>query len=347
MAIAPVTGHARGVPAGGLCGAVHAGLDELERALDALAGVPGVGAGELAAVMRELTRLVNRAQALHDKGAALAGAAGVAERAGARSTGQWLAGVTGADARVAHRQAVRAEAAGLAAPTSAAGGGLRLVEDGGDGARDGQAGPGAPGAPVTVSATGRAQLAGAISREHVDVIQRALADLPDHLGSEDRERCEAELIALARGRGPRDLRRAAARVLERVGRPTAEVDAHEHAQAASSEDRAWEECSFWIRDNGDGTMHGQFTVPTLAGRPGLDGQVDRRMRDQRGQRSGHRPGPGERPDLLDPTGERSGARQHLAHDRPVQPLGPDHGPPQRPGTRGKFGACRVRPRPHG
>ena len=265
MAIAPVTGHAQGVPAGGLCGAVHAGLDELERALDALAGVPGVGAGELAAAMRELTRLVNRAQALHDKGAALAGAAGVAERAGARSTGQWLAGVTGADARVAHRQAVRAEAAGLAAPTSPDGGGLRLVEDGGDGARDGQTGPGAPGAPVTVSATGRAQLAGAISREHVDVIQRALADLPDHLGSEDRERCEAELIALARGRGPRDLRRAAARVLERVGRPTAEVDAHEHAQAASSEDRAWEECSFWIRDNGDGTMHGQFTVPTLAG----------------------------------------------------------------------------------
>ncbi len=76
MAIAPVTGHAQGVPAGGLCGAVHAGLDELERALDALAGVSGVGAGELAAAMRELTRLVNRAQALHDKGAALAGAAG-------------------------------------------------------------------------------------------------------------------------------------------------------------------------------------------------------------------------------------------------------------------------------
>ena len=31
MAIAPMTGHAQGVPAGGLCGAVHAGLDELER----------------------------------------------------------------------------------------------------------------------------------------------------------------------------------------------------------------------------------------------------------------------------------------------------------------------------
>ena len=241
MAIAALPSDRQDPPAGGLCGVIHEGLDHLDGELDALAQAEGVTARQLGAVMRELTRLVNRAQALHDKGAAIASQIDVAARTGARSTGQWLAGVTQADPRTAHRQASRAEAAGLAAPT--------------------------------LTPVGEAQLAGDISREHVEVVQQALATLPEDVTPETRDRCEGELIRLATGHSPRDLRRLGRRILEQVGMPEEQVDEHEHDQVAAQEDRAWERSSFWIRDNGDGTMHGQFTVPTLAGQA-LKGILD-------------------------------------------------------------------------
>ena len=204
MAIAALPPDRQDPPAGGLCGVIHEGLDHLGSELDALAQAEGVTARQLGAVMRELTRLVNRAQALHDKGAAIASQIDVAARTGARSTGQWLAGVTQADPRTAHRQASRAEAAGLAAPT--------------------------------LTPVGEAQLAGDISREHVEVVQQALSTLPEDVTPETRDRCEGELIRLATGHSPRDLRRLGRRVLELAGMPEEQVDEHEHDQVAAQED---------------------------------------------------------------------------------------------------------------
>ncbi|GAA1245428.1 hypothetical protein GCM10009633_18140 [Janibacter melonis] len=282
---------------------MHAGLDRLEADLDALRRAPGVTAREMGEVMRELTRLLNRMQALTDKGAAVAASIDVAGRTGARSTGQWLAQVTSSDPRAGHRQAQRAEGAGLAAVTSggsvskgsgelgvgAPGVGAPGVGAPGVGtAGEGVAGEGVDGAEPRgpeVSLTGRAQLAGDLSREQVEVIQTSLSALPDGLAPETVLGCERELIALAQGHGPRDLRRLAARVLEQVEQPVEVVDAHEEQQVRSAEDLAWERASFWIRDNGDGTMHGQFTVPTLAGqtlKKILDAMSSPRRRDAAG-----------------------------------------------------------------
>lgn len=270
MAAAPHLVDPQDDPAGGVCGELNAGLDRLDADLDALARAEGVTARHLGAVMHELTRLVNRTHALHDKGAAIADQIDVASRTGARSTGQWLARVTNSDPRAAHRQASRAAAAGLGVPSaSREEPGLELVgpddgRTGGDGSDgDGAGGDGARG--QTITPTGRAQLAGEISREHVEVIQHTMAALPSTVTEEARAGCEAELVALAVGHSPRDLRQLARRVLERVGTAEEQVDAHEHDQVAAQEERAWERSSFWVRDNGDGTMHGQFTVPTLAG----------------------------------------------------------------------------------
>ncbi|MEX1909531.1 HNH endonuclease [Janibacter sp. Y6] len=274
MALAPALRPSPDGPRpGGACGEVHAGLDRLEADLDALGRASGVTAREMGEVMRELTRLLNRMQALTDKGAAVAASIDVAGRTGARSTGQWLAQVTSSDPRAGYRQAQRAEGAGLAAVTSsgsgATGSGAVRVGAQGSGAPGvGTAGEGVDGAEPRgpeVSLTGRAQLAGDLSREQVEVIQTSLSALPDGLAPETVLGCERGLIELAQGHGPRDLRRLAARVLEQVGQPVEVVDAHEEHQVRSAEDLAWERASFWIRDNGDGTMHGQFTVPTLAG----------------------------------------------------------------------------------
>ena len=277
--------------AGGVCGQLHAGLDLLDHELDALARARGVTSHDLAAVLRELTRLVNRTQALRDKGAAIASAARADEAGGARTPAAWVAGVTGTDPRTAHRQARRVEALGEGllgtdlSDTTEVGGELAggsapdgPASDGSGVGGEGAGGPTGPSGPsdtdpaeaatsprAGLSLVARAQLAGDLSPEQVDVITGVMGDLPDGTGAEVRARCEVELVRLARGRAPRDLRRLAARVLERVTGDTAAADTHESTVVTREEDAAWERCSFWIKDNDDGTMFGQFTVPTVPG----------------------------------------------------------------------------------
>ncbi len=265
-----------GEPPVGAVGAAHVAIDAVAHELDALGGGTGVSPSQMAAVLREMTRLVNRAQALRDKAAAIAARAEVAERVGSRSTGHWLARVTSTDPRAAQRQARRAEVAGLAAPAPASGApiapvGLVVVGAGPEPADDSASASSPPAsspaeepAPL-LTLTGQAQLAGDLSTEQVDIITGCLISLPDGTTPTVRLACERELIRVAAGRSPRDLRRLAARVLERVGQPEQVADAHENSQAVAAEDSAWERASFWIKDNDDGTMHGQFTVPTLAG----------------------------------------------------------------------------------
>ncbi|GAB3106508.1 hypothetical protein GCM10027055_00910 [Janibacter alkaliphilus] len=277
--------------AGGVCGQLHAGLDLLDHELDALARARGVTSHDLAAVLRELTRLVNRTQALRDKGAAIASAARADEAGGARTPAAWVAGVTGTDPRTAHRQARRVEALGEGllgtdlSDTTEVGGDMAggsapdgPASDGSGVGGEGAGGPTGPSGPsdtdpaeaatsprAGLSLVARAQLAGDLSPEQVDVITGVMGDLPDGTGAEVRARCEVELVRLARGRAPRDLRRLAARVLERVTGDTAAADTHESTVVTREEDAAWERCSFWIKDNDDGTMFGQFTVPTVPG----------------------------------------------------------------------------------
>ena len=273
--VAPSTG-ADQAP-GGLCGQLHSGLDQLERELDALRAARGVTTADLGRVLREVTRLVNRCSALRDKAAGIAAEAGAPERAGARSAGHWLGQVTATDAREATRIARRAESTGLALASAAGGAEASSGGSGTGGAGSGEACGSAadllaPGQPTPdlpapgLAVLARAQLAGDLSPAHVDVITGTLGTLPDGLAAEVVGECEAELVRLARGRSPRDLRRLAARVLERVTGDVTAADEHEDRCVQAQEEAAWERSSFWIKDNDDGTMFGQFTVPTLAGK---------------------------------------------------------------------------------
>lgn len=279
--------------------AAHRALDDLDRELDRIhraagsTGAPGggraapvteeppVGAAELASVMTRLARVANRAQALRDKGGAIVVRSGVPERQGAKDPAQWFTRVLHTDPRTARGDARRAAALDLAEPARPA-----SEDDASSGARltligaEGSPGAGSDGSdsatgetstspggstPSGPTPTGRAQLSGDLSAAHADVITRALRNLPDGLDPAARERCETELLRMATTRSPVQLRRAAARVIEHVTGDTVAADVHEDRLAQAEEDAAWERASFWMKDNHDGTMFGQFTVPTLAG----------------------------------------------------------------------------------
>ncbi len=269
------------------------GCDVIDGALDDLLAVAvrtdGSARGEVSGsalrdVVEGLQRLSNRVQALQDKAVAVAEQSRVADRTGAKDAGAWVARTLRLDPRKAAAQARRAEAVGHAVPLTPVGGaslqgGLALVAEGvaGEGAVDGRGADGVaapqPGGRVAEdvdlgprrSLTAQAQLAGDLSPEQVDIITRALSDLPGWVTPEQRGDCERELLRLASSRSPRDLRVAARRVIEQVTDDDEAVDAHEDALVAAEEDQAWERADFWMKDNQDGTWFGQFTVPTTAG----------------------------------------------------------------------------------
>ncbi|PRY54843.1 uncharacterized protein DUF222 [Knoellia remsis] len=107
--------------------------------------------------------------------------------------------------------------------------------------------------------------AGDISADHAKVILRALGDLPADVTDAERHTCECELVRLAGGRSPAQLRKAARRVIEVLKRDRAAVDGAENEIVAATEADARRRSAFWIKDNHDGTMTGQFTVPWLEG----------------------------------------------------------------------------------
>ncbi len=97
------------------------------------------------------------------------------------------------------------------------------------------------------------------------MIVDATRRLPASLAPSQVTQVERTLVAKARTTDPVDLRRAARRALEVVERDRARVDAHEDALLRDEEAAALAKTRFWVRDNGDGTMTGGFTVPRLAG----------------------------------------------------------------------------------
>ena len=221
----------------------------------------------------EVERLSRRVDALKLRLTARAASTGATGVAGHTDTGSWLAGATGSDRTTSASDAMLAEAMGDAERAAAddagdaagdsgdAGGGPGAAGDAGDAAEDRSRAGRGPRLTLTAAALD----AGAISAAHAKVILRGLDDLPEGVTTDQRRACEAELLRLAANRSPSQLRRAARRVLETYEPDEAVVDQHEDDLVAREEEAARERAAFWVKDNRDGTMTGQFTVPWVSG----------------------------------------------------------------------------------
>ena len=105
---------------------------------------------------------------------------------------------------------------------------------------------------------------GGINEAQVRVIVRAGEKLPAAVTEEQLVRAEAALVDKAvRGMNARRLRQAARRMVEVISRELA--DRHEADQLEDEEQSAEQETWMTLRDNGDGTVSGKFTIPELHG----------------------------------------------------------------------------------
>ena len=204
------------------------GVHEL---LDHLAPVTDLPRGEYAALVRECARARARLQALELKLVAAAEAAKVPADTGAASTGAWHATVTNTEPAESARQASLATA---------------LDQE-------------------SLAGTSSALGSGAVSAAHAAVIAAAVQRLPGELSPEQVATVEADLLAKARRMNPQQLRKAARRALATVEADRAKVDAEEERQLRDEEEAARAKTRLSLHDNGDGTLTGHFTVPTLAG----------------------------------------------------------------------------------
>jgi hypothetical protein len=202
---------------------------DAHRAIDCL-DVGRVTEGEHAEVLRQLERAKRRLEAASLKVLAAADKARVGERSGLTGTGAWAAVTTrcgGAEGSAQSSLAVDIEE--------------RLPE------------------------TGKSLEAGAISTEHARVIATAMRRLPPDLDQRELQAIEARLLSQARIVDPPRLRTLARRALEAAERSRRAVDEHEDSLLRDAERRALARTRLSMRDNGDGTTTGHFTVPTLAG----------------------------------------------------------------------------------
>jgi hypothetical protein len=104
---------------------------------------------------------------------------------------------------------------------------------------------------------------GEISEEHAVVIVRAGQRVPETVTDAELAECEEVLVAKAARMTPRNLRRAARRLLEPLGKAAA--DELEQQLLAEQERGAEHDAWFEIHDNEDGTYGGRFVVPALHG----------------------------------------------------------------------------------
>ena len=88
---------------------------------------------------------------------------------------------------------------------------------------------GQPLAPV-LAATATAQAAGLINGEHVDKIRDAMDRIPGFVDTPTREQIETDLVRLAVGVGPTELKKAADRVLFLLDQDGPEPDDTERAR---------------------------------------------------------------------------------------------------------------------
>jgi hypothetical protein len=201
----------------------------VHRAIDRL-DISDLGEGEHATVLKDLERAKRRLDAATLKVLAAAQRAGVGERSGHTGTGSWAASQTKCGG-----------AEGAAQSTLASDLDQRLPE------------------------TGRVLDEGQISAEHARVIAVTMRRLPEELTPEQVVTIERRLVAQAREVDPERLRRLARRALEAAARSSRQVDEVEDEQLRDEEQKALAKTRLTMRDNGDGTTSGHFTVPTLAG----------------------------------------------------------------------------------
>lgn len=206
--------------------AVHDLLDGLE------VSAP-LSAGEHAGAVAEWERAIRRMQAVKLQLVAAADKANAASLSGMSSTGAWLAKHTTTDSASAARCA-------------------KLADDIFDGA-------------ALPSATRRALIDGSISTDHAHVITHAKTHLPTTLTPDQVHVVEQSLVESARTLDPVALRKAARRALAAVEPDADKVDAHEDTLVTDEEARARAKIRLTLHDDGDGTLSGHFTVPTLAG----------------------------------------------------------------------------------
>ena len=243
----------------------------------------GAGVGVSMVVVREVEAEVSRARNRLESARLRLGAVAKAEREAGRAKhldeGQLFGSAGRMDGPSAARDGRLAEGLGNAAPTPSPGG-----PGGPDGGAAGPSGPGGPGdiggaggaggpgdpstpdgpvGGVVRSPVGVAFDAGVLSKEHVAVIQGALATVPDWVTPEQLHTLEVDLVERARRLRPASLRKVARRAIGVLDVPAEVVDAHENDLIATEEHQAYAAASFTVHHTGHGVSHGKFTVPTL------------------------------------------------------------------------------------
>ena len=105
--------------------------------------------------------------------------------------------------------------------------------------------------------------AGGVSSAQSEVIVDSVRALPSSVGPVDREKAELHMLELVGKFGPKELKVLGKRLLDVIDPDDA--DARLAAQL-EAEERAAERTRFLeMHDDGDGTTHGRFAIPTLAG----------------------------------------------------------------------------------
>jgi hypothetical protein len=184
---------------------------------------------ETAATLTSITRASSRLAELEARVAAHAATVRVGSAVGATSTANWWAHTTGLTRPEAHRKTRLAAA--LASGTH-------------DPVRD-------------------ALAAGDLVVQQAEAIIDAVAKLPDNLDPAQTQRAERHLIHDARDNDARALRIIGKRLLEVIAPDAA--DAHEAQLLDQEETRAAAAARLTLTDDGHGTTHGRFTLPTVQG----------------------------------------------------------------------------------
>lgn len=228
-------------------------VDELMAAMAEVGRSGGApGARELEWLARSAAAFSVRGDRVRQRSFGVVRAARESGRASHDDDSQYVARKTVGDGRRARQDRWLAEALGNDAP----------VLRGESGAEWGGGAPGraAEGAPRPLAT---AMDRGLVREEQARVVLSAVEDLPEEHDATTRRRFEAELSEKAQRLTPRQLRVAARRLLEEYGVPRAEVERRHDGRVRGREEAALAQSQFWMKDNGDGTWFGQFTLPEL------------------------------------------------------------------------------------
>ena len=207
---------------------IAAAVAHISAELDRLTDTPtwSMSDDEIRATLPQVTRLTARLAELETRLATTAHTRHVEDASGATSTAVWWANQTQMTRAEAHRKTHLATA---------------LDTDQHAGVRE-------------------ALAAGDLLPDQARVIIDAVGALPDEVSAEIRTQAEGFLLDQATDHDAKALRTLGRHLLEVIDPDTA--DAHEAAVLAKEEAAAYETASLRMTDDGHGTTHGRFTLPT-------------------------------------------------------------------------------------